>query len=148
MNLPLGSPNSSLLWHNTPLSAPCDRISITINIIKGVLMDFLISAAYAQDAAAPQGPSGMANILLLVGMFVIFYFILIRPQQKRAKEHRNLISALKKGDEVVTSGGLLGKLTEVSDNFVTVQLAENVEIKVQRHAIASVMPKGTLKSAE
>ena len=110
-------------------------------------MEFLISSAYAQGGTPPAGPSAMANILLLVGMFVIFYFLLIRPQQKRAKEHKNLIASLKKGDEVVTSGGLLGKLTDAGENFVTVQLADNVEIKVQRHAIVAVMPKGTFKSA-
>jgi preprotein translocase subunit YajC len=109
-------------------------------------MDFLISNAYAQAAGAGQ-PNPMSGWILLIGMFVIFYFILIRPQQKRAKEHKNLMAALKKGDEVVTSGGLLGKLIEVGDQFVTMQLAENVEIKVQRHAIVAVMPKGTLKSA-
>jgi preprotein translocase subunit YajC len=110
-------------------------------------MGFLISNAYAQGGGTPPAGAGISQILLLVGMFVIFYFILIRPQQKRAKEHKNLIASLKKGDEVVTSGGLLGKLTDAGENFVTVQLAENVEIKVQRQAIVAVMPKGTFKSA-
>lgn len=109
-------------------------------------MDFLISEAYAQGGGQAAGPSPMANILLLVGMFVIFYFILIRPQQKRVKEHRNLVASLKKGDEVVTNGGLLGKLTEVGDHYVTLQIADNVEIKLQRNAVANVMPKGTLKN--
>ncbi len=110
-------------------------------------MDFLISSAYAQAGGPQAGPSPMANILLLVGMFVLFYFILIRPQQKRLKEHKNLVASLKKGDEVVTNGGVLGKLIEVGENFVVVQIADNVEIKVQRQAIATVMPKGTMKSA-
>ena len=110
-------------------------------------MDFLISGAYAQSSGQAAGPSPMANILLLVGMFVVFYFILIRPQQKRQKEHRNLVASLKKGDEVVTSGGILGKLTDVSDQYVTVEISDNVTIKLQRSAISAVMPKGTIKSA-
>lgn len=110
-------------------------------------MDFLISGAYAQAAGQPAGPSPMANILLLVGMIVVFYFILIRPQQKRMKEHKSLVSSLKKGDEVVTNGGLLGKLTHVGDNYLTVELADNVTVKLQRGAVAAVMPKGTIKSA-
>ena len=109
-------------------------------------MDFLISSAYAQGGTPPPS-QGISTLLLMVGFFVLFYFMLIRPQQKRAKEHKNLIASLKKGDEIVTSGGLLGKLTSVGDSFVTVQLADSVEIKVQRHAIAAVMPKGTLKSS-
>ena len=107
-------------------------------------MDFLISNAYAQDAAA-QG--GLMSFLPLIIIFVIFYFLLIRPQMKRAKEHRNLVEALSKGDEVVTNGGLLGKITDVGESFVTVELADNVQIKLQKHAVASVMPKGTIKSA-
>ena len=108
-------------------------------------MDFLIASAYAQDAAPAGG--GLMGFLPLILIFVVFYFMLIRPQMKRAKEHRRLVSALEKGDEVVTNGGLLGKITNVSDSFVTLELADNVEIKLQRHAVASVMPKGTIKSA-
>lgn len=110
-------------------------------------MDFLISQAYAQGGGEAAGPSPMANILLLVGMFVIFYFILIRPQQKRVKEHKNLVASLKKGDEVVTNGGLLGKLAEVGEQYVIVEIADNVQIKLQRSAVAAVLPKGTMKSA-
>ena len=109
-------------------------------------MDFLIASAYAQDAA-PQG-GGLMSFLPLIIIFVIFYFLLIRPQMKRAKEHRALVAGLSKGDEVVTNGGLLGKIREVGDTFLTVELAENVEIKLQKHAVASVMPKGTVKSSE
>ncbi|MBN1379327.1 MAG: preprotein translocase subunit YajC [Gammaproteobacteria bacterium] len=109
-------------------------------------MDFLISAAHAQ-AAQPGGSNPMVTIVMLVGMLVVFYFILIRPQQRRVKEHQNLVSSLKKGDEVVTNGGLLGKLTEVSDQFVTVELAEGVEVKLQRGAVATVLPKGSIKNA-
>ena len=108
------------------------------------ILDFFITSAYAQDAA-PQG--GLMSFLPLIIIFVIFYFLLIRPQMKRAKEHKNLVAALNTGDEVVTNGGLLGKITKVGESFVTVELADNVQIKIQKHAIASVMPKGTVKSA-
>lgn len=109
-------------------------------------MDFFIASAYAQDAA-PQG-GGLMGFLPLIIIFVIFYFLLIRPQMKRAKEHRQLVANLAKGDEVVTSGGLLGKIRNVGDSFVTVELAENVTVRIQKHAVSSVMPKGTIKSAE
>ena len=108
-------------------------------------MDFLIASAYAQDAAPAGG--GLAGFLPLILIFVVFYFMLIRPQMKRAKEHRKLVAELAKGDEVVTNGGLLGKITDIKDSFVTVKLADNVEIKLQRHAVANVMPKGTIDSA-
>ncbi len=107
-------------------------------------MDFFISNAYAQDAAA-QG--GLLSFLPLIVIFAVFYFMLIRPQMKRAKEHKQLVSQLAKGDEVITNGGLLGKITDVSDAFVTLELAENVKVKIQRAAVANVMPKGTIKSA-
>jgi preprotein translocase subunit YajC len=107
-------------------------------------MDFIIASAYAQDAA-PQG--GLLSFLPLIVIFVVFYFLLIRPQMKRAKEHKALVAQLAAGDEVVTSGGILGKITNVGESFVTIELAENVKVKLQKHAIASVMPKGTIKSA-
>jgi len=108
------------------------------------LLDFFISSAYAQDAAQP---GGLMSFLPLIIIFVIFYFLLIRPQMKRAKEHKKLVAELGNGDEVVTNGGLLGKIINVGESFVTVEFAENVRISVQKHAIASVMPKGTIKSA-
>jgi preprotein translocase subunit YajC len=108
-------------------------------------MDFLISSAYAQAPGAQ--PSMLAQFLPLILIFAVFYFLLIRPQMKRAKEHKNLVANLAKGDEVVTNGGLLGKIVDLNDSFVTLELAENVHIKLQRHAVASVMPKGTVKSA-
>jgi preprotein translocase subunit YajC len=107
-------------------------------------MDFFISSAYAQDAGAA---GGLASFLPLIVIFAVFYFMLIRPQMKRAKEHRNLVAQLGKGDEVVTNGGLLGKITDLSDAFVTVEIADNVQIKLQRQAVTTVMPKGTIKSA-
>jgi preprotein translocase subunit YajC len=106
-------------------------------------MDFFISNAYAQDAAAP---GGLMSFLPLIVIFAVFYFMLIRPQMKRSKEHRQLVSQLAKGDEVVTNGGLLGRITDVSETFITLEVAENVKIKLQRQAVASVMPKGTIKS--
>jgi len=107
-------------------------------------MDFFIASAYAQDAT-PQG--GLLSFLPLIVIFVVFYFLLIRPQMKRAKEHKALVSNLANGDEVVTNGGLLGRITQVGDSFVTVEVAENVKIKLQKHAVANVMPKGTIKTA-
>ena len=109
------------------------------------ILDFFIASAHAQDATGAAG--GLMSFLPLIIIFVIFYFLLIRPQMKRAKEHKNLVAALSTGDEVVTNGGLLGKITKVGESFVTVELSENVKIKIQKHAIASVMPKGTIKSA-
>mgnify|MGYP000926457348 CR=1 FL=1 len=107
-------------------------------------MDFFISNAYAQAEGA-QG--GLISFLPLIVIFAVFYFMLIRPQMKRAKEHKNLIAQLSKGDEVITNGGLLGRITDMSDAFVTLELADNLQIKLQRQAVANVMPKGTIKSA-
>lgn len=109
-------------------------------------MDFLISPAMAQSAGAPPG-AGMANIIMLVVFIAIFYFLLIRPQMKRQKEHKTMVEGLSKGDEVVTGGGVLGKIVDIGDAFVTVEVAENTRIKVQKHAVGGVMPKGTIKSS-
>ena len=108
-------------------------------------MDFFISNAYAQADAA--SPGGLMSFLPLIVIFAVFYFMLIRPQMKRSKEHKQLVSQLSKGDEVITNGGLLGKIIDVSDTFVTLELADNLQIKLQRQAVANVMPKGTIKSA-
>ena len=110
-------------------------------------MSFLISDAMAQSApAAAQQPDPTMQLLFFVGIFVIFYFLLIRPQQKRAKEHRNMVSALSKGDEVVTTGGLVGKVTEIGDEYLNVELADNLQVKLQKNAVATVLPKGTIKT--
>jgi len=109
-------------------------------------MDFFISAAYAQDAAPQQ--SVTFNILFIGGMFVLFYLILWRPQSKRAKEHKELVTGLAKGDEVLTSGGLLGKITKVTDDYVTLQVAEGVELSMQKASISAALPKGTIKSIQ
>ena len=108
-------------------------------------MSFFISDAMAQGAAGQSGGFDFTAILPLILMFGIFYFLLIRPQQKKAKEHKNLVEALKKGDEVITNGGLLAKVTDVGDNFLTCQVADNVEVKIQSHAVTTVLPKGTIK---
>lgn len=109
-------------------------------------MDFFIASAHAAAGGAPQG-GGFMSLVPLILIFIVFWFLLIRPQMKRAKEHRQMVSALSKGDEVVTSGGVLGRITDLNDSFVTLEVAEGVKLKVQRHAVASVMPKGTVKSA-
>ncbi len=108
-------------------------------------MSFFISEAVAEAGSASQAPGSMSWIFLAV-MFAALYFILIRPQQKRVKDHRGMVSQLSKGDEVVTTGGVLGRITKVSDNFVSLEIAKDVEISVQKHAIQSLMPKGTIKS--
>jgi preprotein translocase subunit YajC len=104
-------------------------------------MDFLISDAYAQ--AGGEAGGSLFSLLPLVVIFVLFYFLLIRPQQKRAKQHKEMVAALSKGEEVVTNGGLLGKVIEVDDNFITVEISSGLNVKVQRQAVAQVMPKGT-----
>lgn len=109
-------------------------------------MSLLISEAHAQAAgAAPSGAGGMSQILVLVVFVVVFYFLLIRPQQKRAKEHQAMLSKLEAGNEVVTAGGILGRVIEIEDGFVTVEIATNVRIKVQKAQISQLVPKGTYK---
>src|SRR3954470_1542821 len=111
-------------------------------------MNSLIPDAMAQAATgAPAGPGGLQFIILMVVMFGAMYFLIIRPQQKRQKEHAAMLTKLSAGDEVVTSGGILGRLIEVGDGFVTLEIAENVRIKVQRFQVTSLVPKGTLKQA-
>lgn len=105
-------------------------------------MSFFISDAWAQGDPAGGGMIGLLFPILLI---VAFYFLLIRPQTKRAKEHRQMVEALKKGDEVVTGGGVLGRIIEVGDNFVMLEVAENIQLRVQKQAVASLMPKGTVK---
>ena len=109
-------------------------------------MSFFISDALAEGAPAAASQSDtLIGFLPLVAMMVLFYFILIRPQSKRAKEHKAMVAALQKGDEVVTQGGILGRITQVSENFVAVEISRDVVIHVQKHAVTALMPKGTLK---
>lgn len=110
-------------------------------------MDFFISNASAQAAGAAGGQSALLQLLPLALIFVVFYFLLIRPQTKRAKEHREMVAKLSTGDEAVTTGGILGKVKAVNDSFVTLEIADGVEIKVQKFQVAQLMPKGTVKSA-
>jgi preprotein translocase subunit YajC len=107
-------------------------------------MSFLIPSAHAQNASAPGG-DGFASLLLIGGMFVLMYFMIIRPQRKRQKEHQNLITNLTKGDEVVTSGGILGKVIKVDDNYMVLEVSGNVELKFQKQSLHAVLPKGTIK---
>jgi preprotein translocase subunit YajC len=104
-----------------------------------------ISNAYAQSANDALS-SNLTSFLPLILMFVVMYFLMIRPQQKRAKEQKAMMEALAKGDEVITAGGLLGKVSKVNDSYVTIEVAANTEVVVQKHAISTLLPKGTLKS--
>lgn len=109
-------------------------------------MSLFISSAHAQaPAGAPPG-GDLFQIAFLVGLFVLFYFIAIRPQRKRQKEHSEMVSALGKGDEVVTTSGILGKIISLDDNYIVLNVAEKVDLKFQRVHIHAVLPKGTLKS--
>ncbi|HAD49673.1 MAG: preprotein translocase subunit YajC [Idiomarina sp.] len=110
-------------------------------------MSFFISPAYAQDAGAAQG-GGMELIFMLVMFGLIFYFLIYRPQAKRVKQHKELVSSLSKGDEVLTQGGMVGRITKVSDDkdFIVIALTEEMEVTVQKAAVTSVLPKGTMKS--
>lgn len=107
-------------------------------------MNFFIRDALAQGSSPVTG-DGLLGLLFPVLLIVVFYFLLIRPQTKRAKEHRQMMEALKKGDEIVTGGGVLGRITAVGDNFVQVEVAEGIQLKVQKQSVASLMPKGTIK---
>jgi preprotein translocase subunit YajC len=107
-------------------------------------MDFLISSAYAQQAA-PQG--SLLDLWPLVVIFIAFYFLLIRPQQKKQKAHSEMVAGLQVGDEVMTAGGILGRITAVSDHYAVVQISDNTEIKIQKGSVSQVVPKGTFEEA-
>ena len=109
-------------------------------------MSFVIAQAAPAAGAAPAA-NPLMTFLPLILLFVVFYFLMIRPQMKRQKEHRNMVSALSKGDEVVTNGGIAGRVDEVGESFITVEIAPNVKIKLQKGAVQQVLPKGTLKSS-
>ena len=108
--------------------------------------EFLIPSAHAQAAGAPQG-GGMVMLLFPIILIGVMYFLMIRPQMKRAKEHKGMLDKLCKGDEVITSGGIAGVITDIGENFITVEVADNVRLRVQKAAVGNVLPKGTLKSA-
>ena len=104
-----------------------------------------ISSAYAQTAAGGDMQSSLMSMLPLVLMFVVLYFVMIRPQMKRQKEHRTMVDALAKGDEVATAGGMLGKVTRLGEIYIGVEIANGIEVQVQRSAVVQVLPKGTIK---
>ncbi len=108
------------------------------------MLDFFIQNAWAQNGP-PQG-GGLMSLLPLILIFVVFYFFLIRPQMKQAKEHKQMVEALAKGDEVVTGGGLVGKITAIGEDFIQLEISANVEVKLQKHSVSTVLPKGTIKS--
>jgi preprotein translocase subunit YajC len=110
-------------------------------------MDFFINTAQAQAAGAGGGQGIMSALMLPLVLLVVFYFLLIRPQNKRAKEQREMLSKIAQGDEIATTGGILGKVTTVGDQFLTVEIANGVNIKLQKHQVGQLMPKGTVKSA-
>jgi preprotein translocase subunit YajC len=110
------------------------------------LLDFVIPAAHAQAAGAPAASGALGFLPILIVVFVM-YFLMIRPQMKRAKEHKGMLDKLARGDEVLAAGGLAGTVTDIGENFVTIEIADGVRVRVQRSAIGNVLPKGTLKAA-
>lgn len=107
-------------------------------------MSFFISDALAQEGAASQGDP-LLGLLFPIGLVVILYFLMIRPQVKRQKEHKKMVEALAKGDEVATMGGIVGRITELGENFATLEVTDGVEVKIRRQAVESVLPKGSIK---
>jgi preprotein translocase subunit YajC len=125
----------------------CGALALGHDPITTRNFDVFISNAYAQAAPAAASDSGLLGMLPLVLMFVVLYFVMIRPQMKRQKEHKAMIEAIAKGDEVVTAGGLIGKVSKLGDNFIHLEVANGVELQLQRSAITQVLPKGTMKAA-
>jgi preprotein translocase subunit YajC len=110
-------------------------------------LDVLIPAAHAQAAGATAAPSPLSSLFMFIPLLLIMYFLMIRPQMKRQKEHRAMLEKLAKGDEVITNGGIAGTVSNIGESFITVEVADGVQLRVQKGAIANVLPKGTLKSA-
>ena len=108
----------------------------------------IISSAYAQAAPAAAGGDGLIGFLPIILMFVLLYFLMIRPQMKRAKESKAMVEALQKGDEVVTAGGLVGRITKINDQYLSLEIAPDTEIVIQRAAVQLPLPKGTLKTLQ
>ena len=106
----------------------------------------MISNAYAQ--AAPAGDAGFMGLLPIILMFVLLYFLMIRPQMKRAKDHKQMVEALQKGDEVITAGGVVGRISRLADGYVILEIAPGTEISVQRTAVQTLLPKGTIKTIQ
>ena len=112
-------------------------------------MSFFISDAIAEAGATATTATGqgdpLASLILPIGLVILFYFFLIRPQSKRQKEHRKMVDDLQKGEEVITSGGVLGKVTQINDNFIMLEISKDVSLNIQKSAVQSIMPKGTIK---
>ena len=108
------------------------------------MSDFFIQNAWAQGTGTPGGNSSF--LIMMIIFFAIFFLLVIRPQMKQQKEHKKMVESLSKGDEVVTNGGLLGRVSEVGENFIVVEVAKDTQVKIQKNAVSAVMPKGTLKS--
>jgi preprotein translocase subunit YajC len=123
-------------------------MKITLNILSAILLMFIIATniAFADTAAAPQQGGVAGQVLMMVLVFGAMYFVLIKPQNKKAKEHRELLASVNTGDEVITAGGMLGKVIKVMDSFVVLGVANGVEVVVQKQAIAQMLPKDTIKS--
>lgn len=109
-------------------------------------MSFFINEAFASGVNASSQADGTFSLIMIGAIFVLFYFMLIRPQNKKAKDHRDLVSRLKKGDEIITSGGILAKIVSLDDQYIKVSPAEGIEFGLQKGAVTTVLPKGTLKS--
>jgi preprotein translocase subunit YajC len=114
--------------------------------LRDKLMNFSTNIVLAQAAPGAAG-GGLSMLIMMIVLFGLMYFMMIRPQMKRQKEHRQMVSSLAKGDEVVSNGGIAGRVEEVGDTFITVEIAPNVKIKLQKSAVQQVLPKGTLKSS-
>jgi preprotein translocase subunit YajC len=108
-------------------------------------IELAVAPAFAQTAS-PSGGDLMTSLLPMIAIFVVFYFLLIRPQQKKAKEHKALLEALQKGDEIITAGGIVGKVARLTDQYVAIEVASGVEMSVQRAAVTQLLPKGTIKA--
>src|SRR5262249_2243237 len=130
-------------WANE-LSQRAAGASQNPKVEEKVLLDLLITPAYAQSGT--PGGSDLVTFLPMIAIFVLFYFLLIRPQQKKAREAKAMLEALRKGAEVVTAGGILGKIAKLTDQYATIEVAPNAEITVQRQSISQLLPKGTIKS--
>ena len=143
---PVAEGGRARAWHNPRLASARPFVFADHGFPMNPL-DFLIPVANAQAAAPAAAPSMMSTLLFPVILIAIMYFLMIRPQMKRQKEHKAMLDKLSKGDEVITSGGIAGTVVAMSDAFITVEVASGVQLRVQKGAIASVLPKGTLKSA-
>jgi preprotein translocase subunit YajC len=122
------------------------NITHYINTVTDTLLNVIISSAHAEEVSRASQSAGIIDFVPLLLIFVVFYFMLIRPQMKRTKEHKALVEALSKGDEVMTNGGLVGRVADLGENFILVEIAAGTEVKIQRQSITTILPKGTIKT--